>query len=141
MKSLLLLLTLFITTNSFAQKQKQKPIKRKVVQTENLVFEKVPNEPSFPGGLVAWQQFLQKNLKGDVPSNNGAPAGKYTVQLKFTVNKNGSLSNFVLQNNPGYGTGEEVIRLMKTSPKWKPGTQSGINVTSFFVQPVSFMVL
>jgi periplasmic protein TonB len=137
----LLLLTLFITTNSFAQKQKHKPIKRKIVQTENLVFEKVPNEPSFPGGLVAWQEFLQKNLKADVPSNNGAAAGKYTVVIKFTVNKDGTLSDFVLQDNPGYGTGEEVIRLMKTSPNWKPGTQSGNKVKSFFVQPVSFMVL
>jgi periplasmic protein TonB len=139
MKNIVLLLSLFITTNSFAQKQK--PIKRKVVQTENKIICKVPTVASFPGGQVAWQQFLQKNLKGEVPGNNGAAEGKYTVVVKFTINKYGELSDFLIEKNPGYGTSEEVIRLMKKSPKWKPAIQSGVAVKSIYMQPISFVVL
>jgi periplasmic protein TonB len=117
MKKLLLLFILFITTNSFAQKIKPKPATRKMVRTENVVFEKVETQASFPGGPASWQNFLRTKLKAEVPGNNGAPEGKYTVVVKFTISKNGTLSNFVIESNPGYGTGEEVIRLMKISPK------------------------
>ncbi len=145
-KIIFTLLTIFFTINSFAQETKYKPkptkVKRKTVMVEeDMVFEKVENQASFIGGVLAWQKFIQTNLKADVPANNGAPAGKYQVLVRFTIEKDGSLSDFVLENNPGYGTGEEVIRLLKTSPKWKPAIQSGIKVKAIYRQPINFLVL
>jgi hypothetical protein len=53
------------------------------------VFEKVGIEASFQGGDPGWRKFLEKNLRADVASKNGAPVGKYTVWIQFIVDKNG----------------------------------------------------
>ncbi len=102
-----------------------------------VVFEKVEMEakPNFD-----WKKFLQKNLNGNIPQNNNAPKGTYTVIIKFVVNKDGNLSNFTFSKNPGYGTTEEVLRIIKKSPKWKPAIQNGRIVNSWHTQPVTFVV-
>ena len=147
MKKLLSILTLFITTNTIAQNTKSilhaplppPPMEKKVIE-DSLVYQTVEIEAEFPGGISAWIEFLQKNLNADVPANKKAKAGIYTVIVAFVVNRDGTLSNFKLETNPGYGTGEEVLRVMKKSPKWKPGYQNGIRVSSLKRQPISFQV-
>ena len=64
----------------------------------------------------------------------------YSVLVSFIVKKDGTLSNFIIEKNPGYGTGEEVVRLLKTTPKWKPALQNGVVVNAIFRQPVTFLV-
>jgi len=65
-------------------------------------FEKVDIEASFAGGDAAWRKFLEKNLRGDVASENGAPAGIYNVLVQFIVDKDGSLSGAKALTNWGY---------------------------------------
>ena len=38
---------------------------------ENKIFTKVEVEAGFPGGDAAWHNYLQKNLNGNVPVDNG----------------------------------------------------------------------
>jgi periplasmic protein TonB len=142
MKNIFLLVTLFIATNSFAQEVKNvpPPVEAKEVGGEDLVFQEVEIESTFPGGQKEWVKFLQKNLKADTPAKNGAKAGRYTVVVRFVVGKDGKLSDFVIENNAGYGTGEEVVRMLKKSPKWNPGIQNGTLVSSVKKQPVTFVV-
>lgn len=98
-------------------------------------------EASFPGGKEAWKIFLVRNLKADVPTKNGAKANRnYRVVVSFMVDKNGKLSQFKAENNPGYGTAEEVIRLLKTSPTWEPATKDGKPVKYKQRQQVTFQV-
>lgn len=49
------------------------------------VFEKVEVEAEFPGGVQAWRGFLERNLNAQVPADKGAPAGSYTVVVRFIV--------------------------------------------------------
>jgi hypothetical protein len=58
----------------------------------DTVFTKVDVEASFKGGVEAWISFVQKNLKGDVPVDNGAPAGHHTVVVQFIVDGEGTIS-------------------------------------------------
>ena len=147
MKKILSILTFFIATNAIAQNTKSifqaplppPPMEKKVIE-DSLVYQTVEIEAEFPGGLSAWIEFLQKNLNADVPANKKAKAGIYTVIVAFVVNRDGTLSNFKLETNPGYGTGEEVLRVMKKSPKWKPGYQNANHVSSVKRQPISFQV-
>jgi GldM C-terminal domain len=107
----------------------------------NGIFDKVEVEASYPGGSQAWKKYLEKNLKGEVPTDNGAPEGKYPVQVRFIVKKDGSISDVKAITKMGYGTEQEVVRLIKASGKWNPGSQSGGRfVSSYHVQPVTFMV-
>ena len=64
---------------------------------------------SFPGGLPSWTKYLERNLNRNIPVNNGAGPGKYTVVVSFIVDKNGSLSDIKAETDPGFGTAEEAI--------------------------------
>jgi hypothetical protein len=104
------------------------------------VFEKLEVEASFPGGYQGWKQYLEKNLDAATPVDNGAPAGKYTVLVKFIVNRDGIVTDVKALTNQGYGMELEVIRLIKSSGKWNPGSQNGRFVNSYHTQPVTFVV-
>jgi protein TonB len=103
-------------------------------------FYVVQNPAEFPGGLPAWSKYLERNLNRDLPINNGAPAGKYTVVVSFTVDKNGVISDVLAENNPGYGTDLEAIRVIKKGPSWKPAVQNGRNVIYRHKQSITFQV-
>ena len=85
-------------------------------------------------------KFLERNLDVTIPSRNGAPNGRYTVNLNFVVESDGSISDVSTENNPGYGTKEEAIRIMRISPKWKPAIQNGLTVKYRARQQITFVV-
>jgi hypothetical protein len=108
--------------------------------TSDRTFERVEIEAEFPGGNAGWIAFLQKNLKADVPVNNGAPIGKYTVMVQFIVNKDGAVSNIKPLTSIGYGMEEEVVRILRKSGNWTPAVQNGRPVKAYRKQPITFVV-
>ena len=103
-------------------------------------FPSVQMEAAFPGGATAWSKYLERNLNSNVPTENGAPAGRYTVTVSFLVDKNGNVSEVVAENNPQYGTAEEAVRVIKKSHTWTPAVQNGHYVTYRMKQAVTFQV-
>jgi antitoxin component YwqK of YwqJK toxin-antitoxin module len=104
------------------------------------VFTREDIEASYPGGDAAWKLYLQRNLNGNLPTNNGAPAGFHTVIIKFVVGKDGLLRDIVAETSRGYGMEQEVIRLIKESGRWNPAIQYGRYVNAYRRQPITFMV-
>jgi len=104
------------------------------------VFTKVEVPASFPGGKDAWQKYLDRNLNKDLPVSKGAPPGKYKVIVSFIVSSDGTISNVKAENNPGYGTDEESVRIIVKGPKWVPAKQNGKAVTSLVKQTITFSV-
>jgi len=104
------------------------------------VFTVVQIAAEFPGGIAAWAKYLERNLNRDLPVENGAPAGKYTVVVSFIVSKDGSISDVVSENDPGYGTKAEAVRVISKGPKWKPAVQNGRNVIYRHKQSITFLV-
>lgn len=104
------------------------------------VFTVVQIPAEFPGGLSSWAKYLERNLNRDLPVENGAPPGKYTVIVSFIVSKDGSISDVVAENDPGYGTKGEAVRVITKGPKWKPAVQNGRNVIYRHKQSITFMV-
>jgi protein TonB len=94
----------------------------------------------FPGGLPAWTNYLRSHLNSGLPVENGAPPGKYTVYVTFIVDKNGVISDVAAENDPGYGTKDEAIRVIKRGPNWKPAVQNGRNVIYRHKQGITFVV-
>lgn len=105
---------------------------------EKMVIVQV--EARYPGGLEAWKKFLERNLNRDMPIENGAPMARYTVVVAFTVNKEGEVSDIKAENDPGYGTAAEAVRVIKKSNKWQPAIQNGRNVTYRQRQSITFEV-
>jgi protein TonB len=114
----------------------------KVEEDYDKVFTVVQIEAEFPGGKAAWQKYLEKNLNSSLPSDNGAPEGKYTVMVSFLVDKNGVISDVVAESapNPDYGTKAEAVRVIKKGPNWKPAVQNGRNVAYRARQAITFIV-
>lgn len=94
----------------------------------------------FPGGQFAWIKYLQKNLNSDMPAENRAPNGNYTVIVSFNVDERGNLSEIKALNDPGYGTAAEAVRVIKAGPAWAPAVLEGKNVPSKQKQSITFQV-
>lgn len=103
-------------------------------------FKTVQIEAKFPGGTSAWQKYLERNLNSNTPVDNGAPPGNYTVIVSFLVDKNGNISEVQSLNDPGYGTSEEAVRVIKRGPAWTPAVQNGRNVIYRQKQSITFQV-
>lgn len=112
----------------------------KVEEDYDKVFTVVQIAAEFPGGLPAWSKYLERNLNRDLPVENGAPPGKYTVVVSFIVSKTGDISEVTADNDPGYGTKAEAIRVITKGPKWKPAVQNGRNVIYRHKQSITFQV-
>jgi len=76
--------------------------------------------PTFPGGMEAFYSFVAENFKISEEATKTKLKGK--VYLTFMIEKDGSLSEFRVLRDMGYGTGEEAVRVLKLSPNWIPGT-------------------
>ncbi|MFY7964060.1 MAG: energy transducer TonB [Chitinophagaceae bacterium] len=141
------------TTGSFDQKGLETEVVQPVVapstgaepvkQEEDYdkLFTAVQIESEFPGGAAAWQNYLKRNLNSEVVNDNGAPAGRYVVEVSFTVDKDGNISDVqgqMANGSESYGTIDEAVRIIKKGPKWKPGIQNGIQVKSRKKQRIVF---
>lgn len=112
----------------------------KVDEDYDHIFINVQMPASFPGGPEAWRKFLEQNLNRDLPTDNGAPPAKYTVIVTFIVSKTGDVSDVQAENDPGYGTKAEAIRVIQKSRKWVPAEQNGHKVIYRNRQAITFVV-
>jgi hypothetical protein len=83
---------------------------------------------------------LEKKLDAGVGVDNGADRGTYRVVIKFTVTKDGTLKNFVPVTKYKHGFEEEVIRILKLSPKWIPAKKNRVSVNSTVQQTQMFTI-
>jgi len=92
-------------------------------------------EPEFPGGLPEFYKFIGKNFKMPLEASKGKINGK--VDMSFSVEKDGTLSDFKIEKDPGFGLGEEAVRVLKLSPKWIPGSKDGEPVKVSYGLPIT----
>ncbi|HQS53191.1 MAG: hypothetical protein B7X75_08765, partial [Sphingobacteriales bacterium 39-40-5] len=101
-------------------------------------FASVDVLPEFPGGMKGWGEYLQSALKYPEEAKKNKITGR--VILSFTVLKNGSITDIKVLRGIGAGADEEAIRVVKESPKWKPGILKGEPVNVAYTMPISFQL-
>ncbi len=94
----------------------------------------------FPGGEIAWNKYLDRNLDRTIVTKKGGPPGTYTVVVSFIIDKTGSISEITAENNPGYGTKEEALKVIMKGPKWIPAEKDGQKVIYRHKQRIEFIV-
>ena len=104
----------------------------KIVE-DNTVYNAVEVRPDFPGGIQKFYDFVSKNYRAPEEDVKGK------VFVQFVVEKDGSLTDIKVMRDLGYGTGAEAIRVLKKSPKWKPGIQNGRPVRVLYSLPISIV--
>ncbi|HVE60677.1 MAG TPA: TonB family protein [Chitinophagaceae bacterium] len=110
------------------------------VSVDEKIFEKVETEASFVGGIQGWRKFLETTLNPDMPVKKKAPAGMYRVMVQFIVDQKGKISDIKALTSHGFGMEEEVIRVLRKSPRWLPAVQGGRKVKAYRQQPISFSI-
>lgn len=111
--------------------------------SSDAVFIKVETESSYPGGLRAWQMYLNKNLRFPeeaIKKVRGRKPKQWEVMIQFIVTKEGKVTDVQALTKFGNGLEEEAIRIIKKSGDWIPAKQNGRPVHSYKRQPVIFRV-
>jgi periplasmic protein TonB len=122
------------------EKEGTEKIDAPLMKEEPTVYTTVQIEAQFPGGVKEWSKFLERTLNTDIPVENGAPAGRYTVNLSFLVDKEGNVSDIQALNDPGYGIADESVKVIKKSKQWIPAIQNGNKVIYRQTQSITFIV-
>lgn len=100
------------------------------------IYTSIDEMPEFPGGIPALLDYLGRNIEYPKKAREDDIQGK--VVVKFVVCENGTLCNEEVVRSIGGGCDEEVIRVVKAMPNWKPGKQNGKAVKVYYTLPVSF---
>jgi protein TonB len=100
------------------------------------IFTIVEDQPTPSGGMQAFYQYVQKNLKYPAQARRMGIEGKVFVQ--FIVDKDGALSDVQAVKGIGAGCDEEAVRVIQGAPKWKPGKQRGRPVRVRMILPITF---
>ena len=116
---------------------------------EEIIFEEAPEDEdvdeiftivedpaSFPGGLNAFYTYLGKSIKYPRQAQRMGIEGR--VFVKFVVERDGTLTDIKVMKGIGAGCDEEAVRVLQTTPKWKPGKQRGRAVRQSMVIPINF---
>ena len=113
-------------------------VDEKPSEPEDYVYPIVEIPAKYAGN---WEKFLLRHLRGEVPVENGAPAGRHTVIIQFIVDKEGNVSDIKAMSNVGFGMEEEAIRVLRKAEKWEPAIQAGYKVKAYRTQRITFEVL
>lgn len=91
---------------------------------ENAVYEfptYSPEYPQYPGGEKAIEQFLKKEVQKRYPPTARQMGVQGRVMVSFVVEKDGTMSDFRIQNSVNDEIDEAAIECIKNLPKrWKP---------------------
>jgi periplasmic protein TonB len=92
--------------------------------------------------MTAWRKHLGRYLEPVIEeaAEKGMPSGTYTIQIKFLVERDGSINDVTALSDPGFGLATEAIKVVKKGPQWSPGRQNGRTVRSYHTQPITFIV-
>ena len=92
--------------------------------------------PEFKGGNKEFVKFLQRNIKYPESARSKGIQGR--VILNFSVETTGELVNITIGHSVDPALDEEALRVLKMSPKWRPGVQYGKLVKVKYSVPISF---
>jgi hypothetical protein len=96
------------------------------VENQIYTFEELDKLPEFAGGINNFESLITKNFQ--TPKVENEIKGK--VITEFTIYKDGGIGNFKIIQDVGFGCGEELIKVIKKLPRWKPGEKNGMIVNS-----------
>ena len=103
---------------------------------QNKVFDVVEQQPQYPGGMGALNQWLASNIKYPVMAAENGIEGRVVVQ--FVVERDGSVSGVHVVRGVDPSLDKEATRVVSAMPKWIPGKQNGSAVRVKYTVPVTF---
>lgn len=105
-------------------------------EDRNIIYERVEQPPSFPGGEAAMYTWLSKNINYPVIAQENNIEGRVTCQ--FIVAQDGKLVDIKVVRGVDSSLNKEAIRVIKSMPNWIPGKDKGKPVRVRYTLPIQF---
>ncbi|MCE6991900.1 energy transducer TonB [Dyadobacter sp. CY323] len=90
----------------------------------------------FPSGKAAMYDYLSRNIKYPKSLRKRGIEGK--VFVSFVVHTDGSLRHVTIFGSPHELLSQEALRVVKSMPKWKPGSRDEKLVAVKYNLPIAF---
>ena len=109
-------------------------------EKEDKIFTHVEIQPSTD--TKKWMDHLKKKMPTAIEEavKRKIPVGKYEVELRLIVEKNGEISKIEIEKDPGFRLAESSIEIVRSGPKWKAGEVCGRRVRTYKKQPFIYVV-
>jgi periplasmic protein TonB len=107
-----------------------------IIDPRGSIFDPVEEMPQFPGGDVALQEFLYKNLVYPERPRKMGISG--TVYVEFIIDEEGNVTAINIAKGAFSDLDAEALRVVKLMPKWIPGKQRTKPVKVGLRMPVKF---
>lgn len=95
------------------------------------IYTSVESVPGFVGGDVKFMEYLKEKMQ---TPKNAAAYGRVLITL--VVERNGKFSDIKILRQVSPEVDAEALRLIKNSPKWRPGTIGGKAVRTQYTIPI-----
>ena len=105
------------------------------IMISKCINKSIEKQPEYPGGIEEFYKLIGMNFKVPAEASKQKLVGKAIIE--FMVERDGSLSEFKIVKDLGYGIGNEAIRTIKLSPKWIPGTIDGKPARVLYTLPIT----
>lgn len=125
----------FITSLCFGNETKETisdTLKNPKEHPNDIIFVGVDKWPEYIGGPKEMDKFLSENINQAVATKKGM------VNLRFVIEKDGSIGDVEILRSLCPSCDEEAKRVIKLMPKWKPGQVNYRNARCYYHMPIVF---
>jgi protein TonB len=117
---------------SFGNKDNSDTLKNPKDHPNDIIFIGVDKRPEYIGGQKEMYKFLSENINEAVATKKGM------VNLRFVIEKDGSIGDVEILRSLCPTCDEEAKRVIKLMPKWKPGQVNYRNARCYYHMPIVF---
>ncbi len=107
-------------------------------ETDDFMGIIVEDNPEFPGGEVAFRKYLQDNIQYPITALENDIQG--TVYVQFVIDAEGNVVKPEILRGVDPLLDKEALRVVGSSPKWKPAKMGGKPVRASLTVPVKFQL-
>ena len=115
----------------------QQEVVQEEVEEEVIFAINVDEKPTFNGGDAnEFSKWVNSRLVYPEAAKENGIEGRVTLQ--FTIDKDGRLGDVKVLSTPDETLAQEAVRVVSSSPKWKPGKQRDRAVKVSYTFPVIY---
>jgi periplasmic protein TonB len=104
--------------------------------TKDPTIKREEKDAEFPGGVTAWQRYVDRNIKYPKRAYKAEIQG--IVSINFIIDTTGNTGDIFPFHSVEYSLDEKAMRIIRNSPRWKPAIQDGKLVKSYKRQAIVF---
>lgn len=108
-------------------------VKKTLKGTKIEYYKETVNNPGGAEGLIL---YLSENVRYPADAEENGIQGR--VVCSFVVERDGSITDVQVARSVDQSLDKEAVRLIRSMPKWIPGSQNGSHVRVKYTVPVTF---